>query len=264
MSLLKFLWYTDTHLDKLAPWTLISFIRNIVKIKPAGVFLTGDISTGPLLSTHLKLMAHFIPCPIYFVLGNHDYHLTSFEKQHDKIRSLCQKYPNLIWVTDTDLVPLNEEVALIGVEGWYDAQLGNPKYIQFTPDWLLIEDFKPLTSLDDKLKKFRKLSHQSCKLLEHKLEQALEQDYKKIYILTHFPPWKEATRDEGTLLEPLYLPYNVNLALGQTIENVMAARKKRSVDVYCGHTHHAEHIHVSRNIRCQVGEPNLKCHILYA
>jgi Predicted phosphohydrolases len=248
----KYLWYTDTHLDKVAPWTLLSFIKHIVEQKPKGVFLTGDISTGPLLCAHLRLMATFIKCPIYFVLGNHDYHFTSIEIQHENIRKLCKKYPNLVWLTESDVVDLNHEVAVIGAEGWYDAKLGNPKYLQATFDWFLTEDFRKLPTMEDRIALFREMSAKSCAILEDKLEKALEQDFKTIYLLTHFPPWKEATRDEGTILEPLYLPYNVNLALGQMIERVMKERKKRNVTVLAGHTHTDCWIHVSRNIECKV------------
>lgn len=257
----KYLWYTDTHLDKVAPWTFMTFIHNIVRAKPAGVFLTGDISIGPLLCYHLKIMARFIKCPIYFVLGNHDYHFMSIEEQHYKLRQICREYPNLIWITDSDVVPLSDEVALIGVEGWYDAQLGNPNYLKYTPDWILTKDFNKLSTMTMRIDAFKELSRQSCLLLENKLEKALEQDFKKVYILTHFPPWKEATRDEGTFLEPLYLPYNVNLALGQAIEKVMKDRNKRSVMVLAGHTHNDCWIHVSRNIECKVNKAKYYDHI---
>jgi predicted MPP superfamily phosphohydrolase len=250
----KYLWYTDTHLDKVAPWTLVSFIRHIVKENPKGVFLTGDISTGPFLCWHLKLMAKFIKCPIYFVLGNHDYHFTSIEKQHKNIRKMCKEYTNLIWVTESDVIDLNHEVCLIGAEGWYDAQLGNPKYLKATLDWFLTKDFKKLSNMSERVEKFRELASESASLLEDKLEKALSQDYKTIYVLTHFPPWKEATRDEGTFLEKYYLPYNVNLKLGQMIERVMKERKKRNVTVLAGHTHTDCWIHVARNIECKVNK----------
>jgi predicted MPP superfamily phosphohydrolase len=248
----KYLWYTDTHLDKVAPWTLIKFIRHIKKEKPKGIFLTGDISNGILTCWHLKLLARFIKCPIYFVLGNHDYHFTSISKQHKKIRALCKKYPNLVWLTGSDVISLTPEVAIIGTEGWYDAQMGNPNYLRVSFDWFLTEDFRKLPDFNACIDRFRSLADQSCEILADKLEKALEQDYKTIYILTHFPPWKEATRDEGTLLEPYFLPYNVNLRLGKAIEKVMSERKKRNVTVLAGHTHTDCWIHVSRNIECKV------------
>jgi predicted phosphohydrolase len=250
----KYLWYTDTHLDKVAPWTLTRFITHIVNEKPKGVFLTGDISTGPMLCWHLRLMAHFIKCPIYFVLGNHDYHFTSIEKQHEKVRQMCREVPNLIWLTESDVIDLHHEVGLIGTEGWYDAELGNPKYLKATLDWMLTTEFRKLPNMDARVEAFRALADKSCHILEDKLEKALAQDFKTIYIMTHFPPWKEATRDEGTYLEKYFLPYNVNMRLGKTIERVMLERKKRNVTVLAGHTHTDCWIHVARNIECKVNK----------
>lgn len=248
----KYLWYTDTHLDKVLPWTLASFLQHLHKENPQGIFLTGDISNGFVICRHLQLLASVVKCPIYFVLGNHDYHFSSIEKTHDSIRNLCQKYPNLIWLTESDVIALNPEVAIIGTEGWYDAQLGNPKYLRATLDWILTEEFRRLPDMNARIATFRQLASQSCNIIVDKLEKALEQDYKTIYLLTHFPPWKEATRDEGTFLEKYYLPYNVNLCLGKTIERVMDGRNKRNVTVLAGHTHTDCWIHVSRNIECKV------------
>lgn len=42
----KYLWFTDTHLDKVTPWKLFRFIRHLIKENPKGIFLTGDISNG--------------------------------------------------------------------------------------------------------------------------------------------------------------------------------------------------------------------------
>ena len=147
-----------------------------------------------------------------------------------------------------------EEVAVIGTEGWYDAGIGKPEYLKVTPDWLLIDDFRKLPLMKDRIEAFRILADKSCDIIINKLERALKQDYKKIYILTHFPPWKEATRDVGTLMEPFWLPYNVNLRLGKTIEHVMQNRKNRYVTVLAGHTHTDCWIHVARNIECKVND----------
>lgn len=248
----KYLWYTDTHLDKVNPVTKFRFINHIVREKPKGVFISGDISNGLLTALDLWLLSKFITCPIYFILGNHDYHFSSIAKTHQKIRELCKKHPNLIWLTEADVIFLTPEVALIGVEGWYDAGIGKPEYLKVTPDWLLIEDFRKLPLMKDRIEAFRGLAEQSCHIITDKLEKALEQDYKTIYIMTHFPPWKEATRDVGTLMEPFWLPYNVNLRLGKAIEAVMKDRNKRHVTVLAGHTHTDCWIHVARNIECKV------------
>lgn len=250
----KYLWFTDTHLDKVTPWTLSRFIFHIVKENPTGIFLTGDISNGTLTIKHLQLLATCIKCPIYFVLGNHDYHLSSIEKMHDKIRELCKKYPNLIWMTEAGIVHVNEEVAIIGTEGWYDAENGNPKYLRLTFDWFMTEDFRKLPSMEARIQYWRELADKSAHDISDKLEKALEQGYKNIYVLTHFPPWKEATRDVGTVMEKFWLPYNANLALGKAIEKTMESHKKKHVTVLAGHTHTDCWIHVTRNIECKVSK----------
>ena len=55
-------------------------------------------------------------------------------------------------------------------------------------------------------------------------------------------------------MEPFWLPYNVNLRLGKTIEDIMVDYKKRNVTVLSGHTHTDSWIHVSRNIECKVNK----------
>lgn len=250
----KYLWFTDTHFDKVPPWSLAKFLLHLVKENPKGIFLTGDVSNGILTPLHLKMLATFVKCPIYFVLGNHDYHLSSIEKTHAKVRELCKQYPNLVWMTDAGVVHLNEEVALIGTEGWYDATNGKPEYLQFTLDWMLTEDFRKLPDMKARIEAWRTLADKSAYDLVDKLEKAIEQGYKNIYVLTHFPPWKEATRDVGTVLEQFWLPYNVNIRLGNALELAMADHKKKHLTVLSGHTHTDCWIHVSRNVECKVSK----------
>lgn len=249
----EYLWYTDLHLDKIFPWTFVRFIRHIIKVNPKGVFLTGDISNGWLLPYHLRILVNFIKCPIYFVLGNHDLHFSSIDKVHGKIRSLCKEFSNLIWLTEADVIGLNDEVAIIGAEGWYDAELGNPNYLRATLDWFLTKDFRQLPTWNDRINAFRKLSDESVVILEKKLEEAIKQKYKTVYILTHIPPWKNATNYEGTFFERYHLPYNVNLRLGKMIER-FAMNKDMNIVVCAGHIHSDRWIRVANNIECKVNK----------
>jgi len=250
----KYLWFTDTHLDKVGPFRMFKFIRHLLKENPKGIFLTGDISNGWATAWHLRLIATFVKCPIYFVLGNHDYHFSSVDKTHKKIRELCKEFPNLIWMTDAGVVHLSDEVCLIGTEGWYDADNGKPKYLQFTLDWMLTEDFRKLPDMEARIEHWRQIADQSAHDIVDKLEKAIEQGYKTIYILTHFPPWREATRDVGTFMEQFWLPYNVNLRLGKAIKHAMQEHKKKHVTVLAGHTHTDCWIHVTRNVDCKVSK----------
>lgn len=250
----KYLWFTDTHLDKVPLWNLVRMLLHIIKEDPKGIFLTGDISNGLLTPWHLRMIATFVKCPIYFVLGNHDYHFSSIEKTHQKVRELCKEFPNLIWMTEAGVVHLNEEVALIGTEGWYDANNGKPEYLQFTFDWMLTEDFRKLPDMKARIEAWRAIADKSAHDLVDKIEKAIEQGYKNIYVLTHFPPWKEATRDVGTVFEQFWMPYNVNVRLGKALEEAMIDHKKKHITVLAGHTHTDCWIHVSRNIECKVSK----------
>lgn len=250
----KYLWFTDTHLDKVLPWSLFFFILHIRRENPQGIILTGDISNGLLLIFHLWLLAIFVKCQIYFVLGNHDYHWTSIEKTHRKIRELCVKHPNLVWMKDAGVVHINDEVAFIGTEGWYDAVNGKPGYLRFTFDWFRTKEFRQLKNMHARIDYWRELANQSAIDISNKLNAALEKGYKTIYVLTHFPPWKEATRDMGTILEKFWLPYNANVAMGIELEKMMEHHKNRYITVLAGHTHTDCWIHVSRNIECKVSK----------
>jgi len=250
----KYLFFTDTHLDKVMFWKKYAFIKYLQKENPKGIIITGDISNGRNTCDDLEMLAKSVSCNIYFTLGNHDYHWGSIEKTHNNIRELCKRYPNLIWMTEAGVVHITDEVAFIGTEGWYDAEEGRPEYLQFTLDWLLIEDFRNLATMEDRIEAWRHLADQSATDIADKLEKAIEQKYKTIYILTHYPPWKEATRDVGTFMEKFWLPYNTNLRLGRAIEDVMKHHKKKNVTVLAGHTHTDAWIHVSRNVECKVNK----------
>lgn len=245
----KYLWLTDPHVK---PWNRHKLLNNILDVSPHAVFATGDLTYGPNLLSTLDYFGDRIGRPFYFVLGNHDYHGSSIDEVHKEVRKLCCKHKNLIWMTEAGIIPINDEVAVIGAEGWYDVRLGNPQFIKYTFDWMLTSDFKDLPNWDARMEKFKELSDASATHLSKQLEKAAE-DYNTIYLLTHFPPWKEANRDVGTIMEKFWLPYNVNTALGVKLEKVMLDRKKRKLMVLCGHTHTPVNIHVSRNIECRVG-----------
>lgn len=250
MNKSEHLWITDPHLK---PWTRRKLLNLILDDKPKGVFLTGDISYGPTLLTDLEYLGKKVNCPIYFVLGNHDYHFSSIEKVHNGVRQLCKQYKNLVWITEAGIVPLTDEVCVIGTEGWYDVLIGDSKYIKYTIDWFLTKDFKILPNMNDRFEAFRKLAKESADKIVPLLIKAMEQ-YKTIYLLTHFPPWPEANRDSGTIMKEFWLPYNVNLTLGISLKEVMVNYKKRNLIVLAGHTHCPVQIHVSRNIECRVGK----------
>jgi 3',5'-cyclic-AMP phosphodiesterase len=250
MNRSKYLWLTDTHIKFFGRYKLLN---TILDQKPNGVFITGDISEGFTFLSDLEFLGQKIGRPFYFVRGNHELWGSSFDKVNEGIRKLSAQYSNLIWMTDAGIVPLNEETCLIGMDGWYDARLGNEKYIKYTFDWWLIEDFRKLPSMKERIEKMRFLADESARVLSSRLEEAVE-TYKTVYLLTHVPAWREAHRANGWISDKFYEPYNTNLVLGQALESVMSKHKKRQLIVLCGHTHQNMTVHVSRNIECRVGK----------
>lgn len=248
----KILWITDTHMNNMFPWQRYAFIHQLEREEPKAIFLTGDISNGLFLTYDLKLLAK-IGVPIYFVMGNHDRHWSSFEKITAKVRQLCQNFHNLIWMENQEVIELDEEIAVVGAEDWYSGDLGDTKWLKYTLDWLLIKEFRKMSNLEERIEAFRKLADQGVANIERKLDKALGLGYKTIYVLLHFPPWLEATRDEGTILGKFWLPYNTNIRMGKMIERVMEGNKKRRICVLTGHTHTPLYMRVSRSIDCQVG-----------
>lgn len=248
----RFVWFSDTHLNlSVLPFLKRMFVTRLNGAQADGLFLTGDISSGPWLESDLRFLARHFPGPIYFVMGNHDYHRRHIASVHADIRRLCLEHPNLHWLTDEPIVHLDDDVALIGTEGWYDAQNGDPKLLRWTSDWLLTFDFLHLDSMEARLAEWRRMAQTSADLIAERLEAALE-GHKTVYIMTHVPPWKDATRAVGTYMEKYWLPYNTNVAMGQAIERVMEGRKKKRVVVLAGHTHTPCHIRVSNSIECMV------------
>jgi hypothetical protein len=148
---------------------------------------------------------------------------------------------------------INDDVALIGHGGWYDASHGDPKYLKYTLDWRLIKELKDLTSMSERITLFKSIAQESADKLSKLLEAAVE-NHKTVYLLTHMPCFADANRDEGSIMEKFWEPYNVNLTLGKALENVMQNYKKRNLIVLSGHTHFSTQIHATRNIECRVGK----------
>lgn len=248
----RFAWLSDTHMNlSVLPHLKRLHLLGIRKSAASGIFITGDISSGSWLESDLRFLARNFSGPIYFVLGNHDYHGRHIASVHEDVRRLCREHTNLVWMTDAGVVSLTEDVALIGTEGWYDARHGDPELLKLTTDWFLTFDFLHLPNHAARLAAWRRMARSGAELIEERLSSALE-GHRTVYILTHVPPWPAATRDVGTLLETFWLPYNTNTVLGAAIERVAGGRRKKRVVVLAGHTHTPCRIRVSNSIECAV------------
>lgn len=245
-----YVWLTDTHTKIFGRYKMLS---NILDRKPTAVFLTGDISEGYAFLSDLEFLGKKIGRPLYFVLGNHEYWGSSFDKVQFGVRELCAKYKNLIWMDESGIIALNEETCLIGRGNWYDARIGNEDFIKYTFDWWAIEDFRKLNSMKQRIDLMRAIADKTTQILCHQLEEAVE-TYKSVYLLTHIPPFSEAHRANDWISDKFYEPYNTNIRLGQELEKIMSKHKKRHLTILCGHCHVSMTAHISRNIECRVGK----------
>lgn len=246
----KYVWITDTHITlPLDRKRMVDIIHNE---KPVGVFHTGDISQSGLTTiSDLEYIGKKIGRPFYFVLGNHPIWFSSFERIHRRVRELCKEYKNLIWMEDQDVISLNENTACIGVEGFYDARVGNPYYLQFTLDWMFIEELREIPTMNDRIEMFRDMAKTSAKKATLKLEKALE-THKNVFLLTHYPTVREANRTDGWLPERFWEPYNCNSILGEELNKVMEKHRKRNLTILSGHIHTPSST-IERNVECRVG-----------
>lgn len=248
----RFAWFSDTHLNLTAlPFLKRRFIAQLNDANVDGLFLTGDISIGIFLEYDLRYLARHFGKPIYFVLGNHDYHFRHISSVHSDVKRICSEHPNLHWMTDEGVMSLNADTALIGTEGWYDASVGDPRLLRWTFDWFMTLDFLQMDSMVQRLAYWRDMARHSAARIAVRLEAALE-THRTVYVLTHFPPWVDATILSGSFSERLWAPYNANAAMGRAIEQVMINHPDKRVIVLSGHTHIPCNLQVSETIECRV------------
>src|SRR5262245_40164061 len=125
---MNLLWLTDPHLNFLPDvWASKALGQYLCRERSFdAVVLSGDIAEADSLRELLSAFAQGVaPRPVYFVLGNHDYYRGSFASVRRSLRGDLRE-PNLIWLDEAEVALLDEETALVGHQGWFDARLGDP------------------------------------------------------------------------------------------------------------------------------------------
>jgi predicted phosphodiesterase len=98
---MKLIWLSDIHLEFPTDKVVRTFIARVAGEKPEAILITGDISNAVRIEYHLGLLAT-LSCPIYFVLGNHDFYEGSFATVEATVEEACRKHPNLIHLSIID------------------------------------------------------------------------------------------------------------------------------------------------------------------
>lgn len=229
-----FLWATDLHLNYFSNEYITNFGKSLSKYNCTSLIISGDISLGNRLENDLKVLSDAIQVPIYYVLGNHDYWYSSFDKIDQLTKTL---ETNSIINLNDKYVRINNNTSILGFNGWYDCGYGTiDPNIQMS-DWFKIEDFKDKDPI--KISKERSNSYLNFKEMSNK---AKLNGFVNQLIVTHIPPFKELVIDKDLAF---YSSYNAGLTL-------------RSLDlnkIVClsGHTHNSS-FYKENNISCYVGE----------
>lgn len=258
MENVKIIFLTDLHLNRMFSWQRSSFYKKIIKENPGAIIITGDISNGNNLYNDLVFLAS-LKTPIYFTLGNHEFWKSSFEEITSQVRELCKIFPNLIWLTESDIVPLKYQTFLIGADGWYDGRSGVENYLRFSIDRLYIKEYKGKT-FDEQLNLMRSLADNATDSIIKKLNQAIDIGAKTIYIATHFPPYKEASRSRIPILKDFWKSYDINFNLGERVKEI-ANIKDINIIFISGHVHKEKILQVSNNI-LSITAKNKKIYII--
>lgn len=232
----RWLWMTDIHLDFLDQPRLEQFYFQLQGAKTDGLIITGDIGTGPTVSSFLCQLSESFSGPIAFVLGNHDFYRSGFGKVREKIRELCSENERLLYLSELQGVRLLGDITLIGQDGWGDGQAGNYNASDVElNDFELIDELRR-KSKQDRLRLITEIGVREAESAKEKLHQALARS-RDVIFLTHVPPFPEASVGPNGLSDPDFLPFFCCHAMGVMLFEMMSTHPDHRLFVFCGHTH---------------------------
>lgn len=253
---MKLAWLTDIHLNFIDDVARQKFYQEIVNTECDGVLISGDIAEAPCLADILNEMANYIHKPIYFVLGNHDYYRGQINEIRDVMSVLTKEHDALFWLPASEMQKLNDDTILIGQDGWADGRLGD-----FENSRVVLNDSRMIADLFQEkilgkyqlLEKMQQLADADAVELQDVLEQAVNKNPKKIIVLTHVPPFKEACLHKGEISGDDWLPYFSSKVIGNVLTAVAQQNFEIEFLVLCGHTHSEANVRYG-NLAIEVGK----------
>lgn len=245
-------WATDIHLDHLkgGEVSIREFAQALIDGEPDAVLLTGDITVANRLIIDLEALMGTVRCPLYVVLGNHDYYGSSIASVRAVLQAMCVEQARLQYLPLAGVIELSESTALLGVDGWGDARCGawESSRVRLS-DFTLIDDLSELAFGEPLIATLRELGKAEAVRARELLEQALPR-YKRIVFATHIPPFEAACWYEGELPAPndQWSPYFVCVAVGEVLREYAERFPTHDFEVYCGHTHGAGRSEICSNL----------------
>ena len=253
---MQYAWLTDIHLNFLESEARHEFYQEIINTRCDRVLISGDIAEAINVEAILIEMVNFIKKPIYFVLGNHDYYRGQVNEVRNSIVALTKVNPNLIWLSASGIQKLDNDTFLIGQDGWADGRLGD-----YTNSRVALNDSRMISDLFlakilgkyQLLEKMQDLADADAMKLQTDLEKAIYHNPKKIIVLTHVPPFREACMHQGKVSNDDWLPYFSSKIMGDLLTKIANDNPAIHFLVLCGHTHSKAHYHQD-NLIVEVGK----------
>jgi len=249
---MRLAWATDIHLNFLSFVQARAFFWKLTEAQPDAIVLTGDIAEAPSVEEYLHEMAEHVQRPIYFVLGNHDFYGGSIAAVRERMAELTATHRWLRWMNAAGVVPLTEETALVGHDGWADGRLGSgPETPILLNDFFHIQELKGLLP-HDRFELLGRLGDEAAAHFREALLAAFTR-FRTVVLITHVPPFREACWHDGQISGDEWLPLFASHAPGEVLRSVMAARPDRKLIVLCGHTHGEGYADILPNLRVLTG-----------
>jgi predicted MPP superfamily phosphohydrolase len=266
MNLNKLAWLTDTHLNFLDSEDRSLFYQEIVNSNCDAVLISGDIAEAPSIVNILREMEAQIQKNIYFVLGNHDYYRGNVDSVRETMTALTNKHEHLFWLPAAGLQKLNADTILLGQDGWADGRLGDYQNsrVVLNDSRLIMDLFQANTLGKYKLlEKMQQLADDDAKLLQWNLTEATQLNPKKIIVVTHVPPFKEACQYNGMISDDYWLPFFSSKATGDILTECAVNHPSIEFLVLCGHTHGKADFSPLNNLivktgHAEYGEPEIQ------
>ncbi len=250
----RVLWLTDIHLEFLKKPQINAFIAKLIAHAPDAVCITGDISIAPNVGAVVRLMVLILRCPVYFVLGNHDFYQGDIEPVREQMAALTRARSGAVWMPAAGVVEITPEVGLVGHDGWADGRVGD--YLR-SP--VLLNDYSEIASLRivnqaQRWEKLKQLGTQAGDYLRGILPEAARR-YPRVVVLTHPPPFREACWYKGKIPEwdNPYLPHYACGAVGDALLSAAENYPDVTFTVLCGHVHHAGVANIRPNLTVYTG-----------
>lgn len=253
---MKLTWLTDIHLNFLEPDERADFYRKLHNLEGDALLLTGDIAEAPSVGPILQEMHAAVKKPIYFVLGNHDFYRSNVAAVKNQMTHLTETHPEIIWLPHGDFYILEKNILLLGQDGWADGRLGDYHHSSVSlNDSRYIADLyqQKIVGKQHLLEKMQELADVDAAALENQLEQALQKNPKNIIILTHIPPFKEASWYQDKVSDDEHLPYFTSKAMGDVLIKIAHKNPHIKFLILCGHTHTKAEYQPSYNLLIKVG-----------